>query len=110
MMFRPTPLPSDVFTSRFLGRLPPDVAASFTPEQLAALQLAFGMRYAMEHAVDVRRTVTLPWGRFYLVLLGGRDRRCVAPGRVLAAVTRTVAGCAAVGLAAALACILLPPL
>ncbi len=51
------------------------MAASFTPDQLAAVRMAFGMRYAMDHAVDVRRTVTLPWGRFYLVLLGGRDRR-----------------------------------
>lgn len=64
-----------MFTTRFLARVPREVAGSFTPDQLAAVQRAFGMRYAMDHAVDVRRTVTLPWGRFYLVLLGGRDRR-----------------------------------
>ena len=69
---------SEAFTSRFLARMRPEVAASFTPEQLAAVRMAFGMRYAMDHAVDLRRTVTLPWGRFYLVLLGGRDRRAEA--------------------------------
>lgn len=72
------PSPSDAFLDRFLTRMRPDVAASFTPDQLAAVRMAFGMRYAMDHAVDVRRTVTLPWGRFYLVLLGGRDRRTEA--------------------------------
>ena len=70
--------PTEAFTRRFLARLRPDVAASFTPEQLAAVQLAFGMRYAADHAVDLRRTMTLPWGRFYVVLLGGRDRRTQA--------------------------------
>lgn len=71
----PVPTPSEAFIARFLRQMPPEVAASFTPDQLAAVQRAFGMRYAMDHAVDVRRSVTLPWGRFYLVLLGGRDRR-----------------------------------
>jgi hypothetical protein len=67
--------PDEAFRIRFLARIPADLANSFTPDQLAAIQRAFGTRYAMEHTVDVRRTVTLPWGRFYLVLLGGRDRR-----------------------------------
>ena len=71
----PNSTPGEAFIARFLNRLPPDVAASFTADQLAAVRRAFGMRYAMDHAVDVRRSVTLPWGRFYLVLLGGRDRR-----------------------------------
>ena len=67
--------PAEAFKIRFLARIPAELAKSFTPDQLAAIQRAFGTRYAMEHAVDVRRTVTLPWGRFYLVLLGGKDRR-----------------------------------
>jgi len=29
----------------------------------------------MEHAIDLRRTLRLPWGRYYLVVLAGRDRR-----------------------------------
>lgn len=63
------------FIARFLGRIPHEVATSFTPAQLAAVQRAFGMRYVMEHAIDLRRYLRLPWGRYYLVLLAGRDRR-----------------------------------
>ena len=64
----------DAFTRRFLARVPPEVAATFSPDQLAAVQRAFGMRYAVEHAIDLRRSVPMPWGRYYLVLLAGRDR------------------------------------
>ena len=63
------------FIARFLARVPQEVAGSFTPDQLQAVQRAFGMRYVMEHAVDMRRTLRLPWGRFYFVLLAGRDQR-----------------------------------
>ena len=63
------------FISRFLARAPKEVAASFTSDQLQAVQRAFGMRYVMDHAIDVRRTLRLPWGRFYFVLLAGRDQR-----------------------------------
>jgi hypothetical protein len=75
-MSRPeSPTPLDGFISRFLARVPPDVAASFSPTQLTAVQRAFGMRYVMDHAVDMRRTLHLPWGRYYVVLLGGKDQR-----------------------------------
>ncbi len=67
--------PANAFIARFLARVPREVAASFTPAQLQAVQRAFGMRYVMEHAIDLRHTLRLPWGRFYLVLLAGRDRR-----------------------------------
>ncbi len=68
-------LSGNAFIARFLARVPREVAASFTPAQLQAVQRAFGMRYVMEHAIDQRRTLHLPWGRYYLVLLAGRDRR-----------------------------------
>lgn len=68
--------PDALFAARFLARVPPDVAASFTPAQLRAVQASFGMRYAMDHAIDLRRRVLLPWmGGIYVVLLAGRDRR-----------------------------------
>ncbi len=67
---RPNP-----FQTRFLARVPASIAASFTAEQLAAVQLAFGMRHTPSHAMDCRRTLSLPWGRYYLVLLVGRDWR-----------------------------------
>ncbi len=67
-------LPHSRFIGRFLGGLPQDVADSFTPEQLAAVERAFGMRYAPGHAVDVRRSIGVLGRRFYLVLLLGRER------------------------------------
>jgi hypothetical protein len=71
----PDPLtPTESFIARFLARTPHEVAASFSHEQLVAIQRAFGMRYAMDHTLDVRRSLRLPWGRFYLVLLFGRER------------------------------------
>jgi hypothetical protein len=58
---------------RFLKRLPAPVAASFTSEQLAAVELHFAMRNRKAHAVDWRGKV--PWVNCYLVVLAGRDGR-----------------------------------
>jgi len=71
----PEATPADQFTARFVARVPPDVAATFTATQLAAIRRAFGMRYEAGHALDIRRHLRLPWGRYYLVLLLGRDHR-----------------------------------
>jgi hypothetical protein len=60
---------------RFLARLPADLAASFTREQLAAVELHFAMRYRHSHALDWRRRIKLPFLRVYVVLLAGRDRK-----------------------------------
>jgi hypothetical protein len=57
--------------ARFLERLPPVLAASFTPEQLEAINWHFAMRYRTTHIIDYR-------GRclgFYLVFFAGRDYR-----------------------------------
>ncbi len=67
-------LPANPFLERFLARVPGEVARSFTPDQLAAVQRAFGMRFTVGHALDIRRSFRLPWGRFYLVLLWGQER------------------------------------
>ena len=73
---------AEAFTRRFLARVPPEVASSFSADQLAAVQRAFGMRYAAEHLIDMRRSIRLPWGRFYLVLLAGRDRPAETRGHL----------------------------
>jgi len=67
--------PADAFIARFLARVPADLRDSFTCDQLTTIQRAFGMRYTMEHALDLRRHVRLPWARYYLVVLCGRDYR-----------------------------------
>lgn len=59
---------------RFLGRLQPELAESFSQDQLAAVEMHFGMRYRMRHMVDLRTRIRLPFMKFYLVILAGRDR------------------------------------
>ena len=68
------PATENPFLTRFLASIPRDVAGTFTADQLAAVQRAFGMRFSVGHALDLRRSLRLPWGRFYLVLLFGRER------------------------------------
>jgi hypothetical protein len=72
-------LPTDPFITRFLGGMSREVADSFTPDQLLAVQRAFGMRYVQSHAVDVRRGFRLFGRKFYMVLLVGRERQGDAP-------------------------------
>jgi hypothetical protein len=60
---------------RFLARLAPDTAASFSAAQLAAVELHFGMRHRIAHAIDWRRRVRLPFAKFYVVVLAGREDR-----------------------------------
>jgi hypothetical protein len=59
----------------FLGRLPADLAASFSPAQLDAVALHFAMRHRPRHAIDWRHRVALPFARFYVILLAGREHR-----------------------------------
>lgn len=95
---RLTPPADPRFTRRFLAALPPDVAASFTPDQIAAVQRCFGLRHAGRHPLDIRRSLWTPFGRIYLVLLAGAERRAEDPTRSLRR-----AGKASVAAAASLA-------
>ncbi len=61
--------------SRFLNRLQPELAESFSREQLAALEMHFGMRYQPKHLIDWRRRIRLPFMSLYLVILAGDDGR-----------------------------------
>jgi hypothetical protein len=61
-------------TSKFLARLPAALAARFDAEQLAAVELHFGMRHRTRHAIDIRRRLRLPFLHCYVVLLAGRGR------------------------------------
>jgi hypothetical protein len=58
----------------FLARLPAALAARFDAEQLAAVELHFGMRHRTCHAIDIRHRLRLPFLRCYVVLLAGRER------------------------------------
>jgi hypothetical protein len=59
---------------RFLARLEPSLAASFTRAQLEAIELHFAMRSRVGHTIDWRWRIRLPGLRAYVVVLAGRER------------------------------------
>jgi len=61
-------------TERLLAHMSPEVAATFTPMQRQALQMAFQSR---RHVIDIRLSIPCIWTRFYLVVLAGKERRSV---------------------------------
>jgi len=68
---------SDPAIKNLLDRMPPEVANSFTEEQLSHLHSALGARSWKKHSVDIRSTFPIPFARsrVYFVLLLGRNRR-----------------------------------
>ena len=58
-----------------LNRMPSDVQASFTEEQLVHLKVAIGARQWGKHTVDCRSVIKFFKYRYYFVLLAGRNRR-----------------------------------
>ncbi|BAY99264.1 hypothetical protein NIES37_32430 [Tolypothrix tenuis PCC 7101] len=60
---------------QLFAEIDPQVANSFTTEQLAAIQRGLGSSSWNRHSLDIRVSVPIPGLRFYLVLLGGSERR-----------------------------------
>lgn len=58
----------------FLNRIGPELAASFSPAQLAALELHFAMRHRSGHAIDWRRRFGRGRMSAYVVVLAGKAR------------------------------------
>ncbi|MGD1879083.1 MAG: hypothetical protein ACFB13_16470 [Kiloniellaceae bacterium] len=71
----PTQPGRDAFLDHYFKRIDPDVAASFTEDQCEAIKAMFGARGIVKHSVEVRRSLPIGRGRYYLVLLLGRERR-----------------------------------
>lgn len=67
----------DGFLAQHFQRVDLKVAASFTPEQRAALKQMFGDRNQGNHVVDVRHSLPIGRRRYYLVLLLGHERRAL---------------------------------
>ena len=65
----------DPFIDHYFKRIEPGIAASFTHEQCEAIKTMFGARGVAQHAVEIRRSLPIGRGRYYLVLLLGRERR-----------------------------------
>lgn len=68
-------LNQDPFFRTFFSRIRPEVAGSFSAEQLDAIRLAYGARTPGTHLVDLRFSVPLGSRSFYVVLLCGKNRR-----------------------------------
>ena len=67
--------PDDCFLDYYFRRIDPKVAATFTEEQRQAIKKMFDGRQVRRHPVDIRRTIGFGRHRFYVVMLGGRERR-----------------------------------
>jgi|GEM_PF-2141684 len=66
---------SEAFLERYLKRIDPTVAQSFTPEQRTAIAQLLGSRGVANHSIELRKVFPLGKRRFYLVFLMGRDQR-----------------------------------
>lgn len=58
----------------FLARLPNEIHARLTPDLKQALARAAAPRWA-DHPIDIRLSIPLPFGRYYLALVLGPERR-----------------------------------
>lgn len=67
----------DPFLDHYFKRIDPRLAASFSAEQCEAIKAMFGARGIARHAVEIRRSLPIGRGRYYLVLLLGRERRTI---------------------------------
>lgn len=69
---------NEVRAELFLRRLPQDVRSTLTREQEQALRMAAAGGVANSHPVDIRISIPTPWGRYYLAMFGGREKRSAA--------------------------------
>ena len=60
---------------QLLIKIPPEIAKTFTFEQIEAIKKAFGFPDWNRHPVDIRVSIPIPGLRFYLILLAGRQHR-----------------------------------
>ncbi len=103
----------EVRAERLMRWIEPGVRDTLTPEQVAAIRAAAERNPWEGHPVDIRFTLPLLFGRYYVTLVAGRERRSSArlaaereahplilPGNVLfvaaATVVSVLAGMAAI--------------
>ena len=60
---------------KLLSRMPAEVGASFSEQQLSHLRVALGARQWGKHQIDVRGTLRIFHWRYYYVLVAGRNLR-----------------------------------
>jgi hypothetical protein len=69
-------LAQEMRSDAFWRHLPPDIQASLTPAQEAAIRAVAAGTEPTDHTIDYRASMHLPiLGNIYVVLLAGHDRR-----------------------------------
>ena len=73
----PDPAESDHsgLADAILEKLPSDVRATLGPDQVVALRRAANDVSWSSHKVNIRLTIPTVFNKYYLVILGGRERR-----------------------------------
>lgn len=67
---------SEIIADYTLSRIPPDVRASFTEEQLFAIRKALVQQSSSgRHRIAIRLTLPLFFRKYYFAFFFGRDRR-----------------------------------
>ncbi len=69
---------TQVLGMRLFDRLPSHIYSGLTAEQKTAIAQAVGEKPWQQHPVDIRGTLRLPLGPFYIRLIAGRERRSAA--------------------------------
>lgn len=68
------PLSETIFTKKFFSHIPQEMRATFSDDQIKALEQAFGEQWR-KHPLDIRRSFGFWRFKYYFVLIGGRERR-----------------------------------
>lgn len=66
---------TDPTFEQLFAKIDPEIANTFTVEQLEAIKRGLTSRARTRHSLDIRVSVPIPGLRFYLVLLAGSERR-----------------------------------
>ncbi|MEH2438354.1 MAG: hypothetical protein V7K25_29845 [Nostoc sp.] len=66
---------TDPTIKQLFAEIDPEIANTFTVEQLEAIKKGLASRAKTHHSLDIRVSVPIPGLRFYLVLLAGSERR-----------------------------------
>jgi hypothetical protein len=69
-----TSLTSEAFSQKFFEKIPHSIRNSLTPEQYQAIEQAYSEQWK-RHPIDIRYSFGFWRWRYYIVLIGGRDRR-----------------------------------
>lgn len=74
----PTPEPQELRVGSedwLLSRLPDEIHTRLTPDLIQAIARAAAPRLWGQNPVDIRLSIPLPFGRYYLALVAGPERR-----------------------------------